>query len=117
MPDVGRCYECVVACVDDKFAGLEDPKTFHDTLMSDPWNHKLKNVEEPRHHLGGDFFRDKDGTYCCGAQTQTVSAASRDCSKPGPASSYFVTTIDSTSPVNFSHVVDQKMIARCNRNA
>ena len=51
------------------FYALEDPKTFYDTLMSDPWNYKLKNVEEPRYHLGGDFFRDKDGTYCHGAQT------------------------------------------------
>ena len=23
----------------------------------------------PKYHLGGDFFRDKDGTLCCGAQT------------------------------------------------
>ena len=29
----------------------------------------LKNVEEPSHHLGGDFFRDKDGTFCHGGQT------------------------------------------------
>ena len=30
---------------------------------------QLKNVEEPRYHLGGDFFCDKDGTLCYGAQT------------------------------------------------
>ena len=29
----------------------------------------LKNVEEPKCHLGGDFFCDKDGMPCCGAQT------------------------------------------------
>ncbi len=29
----------------------------------------MKGVEEPRYHLGGDFFRDKDGTFCYGAQT------------------------------------------------
>ena len=26
-------------------------------------------MEEPKYHLGGDFFRNSDGTYCYGAQT------------------------------------------------
>ena len=26
-------------------------------------------MEEPKYHLGGDFFRDSDGTLCYGAQT------------------------------------------------
>ena len=56
-------------CVDDAFTALKDPKAFHGALTSDPWNCLLKNVEEPKCHLGGDFFRDKDGTYCHGAQT------------------------------------------------
>ncbi len=59
----------MVAYVDDIFSTLKDPNTFYKQLQSDPWNCKLKNVEEPRHHLGGDFFHDKDGTYCYGAQT------------------------------------------------
>ena len=29
----------------------------------------MKNVKEPKYHLGGDFFHDKDGTLCHGAQT------------------------------------------------
>jgi len=29
----------------------------------------MKNVEEPKYHLGGDFFRDRDGTYNYGCQT------------------------------------------------
>ena len=55
--------------MDDMFTALLNPDEFCKKLQSDPWNHNLKNVEEPSHHLGGDFFRDKDGTFCCGAQT------------------------------------------------
>ena len=67
--DAGNCYEYVVVYVDDILTALKDPKTFYDALQSDPWNYKLKNVEEPKYHLGGDFFRDKDGTLCYGAQS------------------------------------------------
>ena len=59
----------MVVYVDDIFTALKNPKEFYDTLQADPWNYKLKNVEEPKYHLGGDFFHDKDGTYCCGVQT------------------------------------------------
>ena len=38
-------------------------------LREDPWNYKLKGICEPKYHLGGDFFRNKDGTLCYGAQT------------------------------------------------
>ena len=67
--DAGDCYEYVVVYVDDILTALEDPDPFYKSLMSPPWNYKLKNVEEPKYHLGGDFFRDKDGTLCYGAQT------------------------------------------------
>ena len=67
--DAGNCYEYVIVYVDDILTTLKDPDTFGKELQSDPWNYKLKNVEEPRFHLGGDFFRDKDGTLCYGAQT------------------------------------------------
>ena len=60
--DAGTCYEYVVVYVDDILTALKDPKSFYSALQSDPWNYKLKNVEEPRYHLGGDFFRDSDGT-------------------------------------------------------
>ena len=56
-------------CVDDILTALKNPKEFYDKLTSDPHNYLLKNVEEPKYHLGGDFFRDKDGTFCYGAQT------------------------------------------------
>ncbi len=69
LRDAGDCYEYVVVYVDDILTALKDPKTFYDRLMGDPWNYKLKNVEEPKYHLGGDFFRDKDGNYCYGSQT------------------------------------------------
>ena len=69
LRDAGDCYEYVVVYVDDIFTALKNPKEFYDQLMGDPWHYKLKNVEEPKYHLGGDFFRDKDGTYCYGAQT------------------------------------------------
>ena len=67
--DAGSCYEYVVVYVDDAFTALKNPKEFYETLQSEPYNYNLKNVEEPKYHLGGDFFRDKDGTYCYGAQT------------------------------------------------
>ena len=69
LRDAGDCYEYVVVYVDDIFTALKNPKEFYEMLQGDPWNYKLKNVEEPKYHLGGDFFRDNDGTYCYGAQT------------------------------------------------
>ena len=67
--DTGDCCKYVVAHVDDTLTTLKDPDTFYKESQSDPWNHKLMNVEEPKYHLSGDFFHDKDGTLCCGAQT------------------------------------------------
>ena len=67
--DAGDCYEYVVVWVDDIFTALKDPEAFYGAIQGDPWNYKLKNVEEPKYHLGGDFFRDADGTHCYGAQT------------------------------------------------
>ena len=34
-------------------------------------------VEEPKHHLGGDFFHDKDRKLCCSAQTYVRSLVDR----------------------------------------
>ena len=67
--DAGDCYEYVVVYVDDIFTALKDPKPFYEAIQGPPWNYLLKNVEEPKYHLGGDFFCDKDGTYCYGAQS------------------------------------------------
>eukprot|EP00977_Amphora_coffeiformis_P022030 scaffold10291_cov130-Amphora_coffeaeformis.AAC.1 len=67
--DGGDCYEYIVVYVDDIFTALKEPVIFYDAIQSEPWNYKLKNVEEPKYHLDGDFFRDSDGTFCYGAQT------------------------------------------------
>eukprot|EP00977_Amphora_coffeiformis_P021195 scaffold9003_cov115-Amphora_coffeaeformis.AAC.2 len=67
--DGGDCYEYIVVYVGDIFTALKEPVIFYDAIQSEPWNYKLKNVEEPKYHLGGDFFRDSDGTFCYGAQT------------------------------------------------
>ncbi|HET7639405.1 MAG TPA: Ty1/Copia family ribonuclease HI, partial [Ktedonobacteraceae bacterium] len=60
-------YVCVY--VDDLLCAMKDPKALMDKLQSKPYEYKLKGVDEPKYHLGGDFFRDKDGTLCYGAQT------------------------------------------------
>eukprot|EP00977_Amphora_coffeiformis_P016246 scaffold4969_cov104-Amphora_coffeaeformis.AAC.2 len=67
--DGGDCYEYTVVYVDDIFTALKEPVIFYDAIQSEPWNYKLKNIEEPKYHLGGDFFRDSDGTFCYGAPT------------------------------------------------
>eukprot|EP00977_Amphora_coffeiformis_P007084 scaffold1545_cov206-Amphora_coffeaeformis.AAC.1 len=67
--DGGDCFEYIVVYVDDIFTVLKEPAIFYDAIQSEPWNYKLTNVEEPKYHLGGDFFRDSDGTFCYGAQT------------------------------------------------
>eukprot|EP00977_Amphora_coffeiformis_P011219 scaffold2692_cov115-Amphora_coffeaeformis.AAC.2 len=67
--DGGDCYEYIVVYVDNIFTALKEPVIFYDAIQSKPWNYKLKNVKEPKYHLGGDFFRDSDGTFCYGAQT------------------------------------------------
>ena len=73
--DAGDVYEYVVVYVDDILTALKDPDSFYKELQSDPWNYKLKNVEEPRFHLGGAFFRDKDGTLCwCPIQGKNFSS-------------------------------------------
>jgi hypothetical protein len=48
---------------------MKNPQEFMDALQSTPHNYKLKGVGPPKYHLGGDFFRDSDGTLCYGAQT------------------------------------------------
>ena len=69
MRDNGETYDYVCVYVDDIMAAMKDPMWLMDKLRAAPWNYKLKGVCEPKYHLGGDFFRDKDGTLCYGAQT------------------------------------------------
>ena len=67
MRDAGDCYEYVCVYVDDILTALKNPEEFYKALTSEPYNYILKNVEEPKYHLGGNFFRDKDGTFCYGS--------------------------------------------------
>ena len=57
-------YFCVY--VDDIMMFGKDPATFF-TSLTDTYNYHLKGVGSPKYHLGGDFFRDKDGTLAWGA--------------------------------------------------
>ena len=67
--DAWDVYEFVCVYVDNFLAAMKNPKEFLDKLQAEPYSYKLKCVEEPKYHLGGDFFRDSDGTLCYGAQT------------------------------------------------
>jgi hypothetical protein len=67
--DAGDKYEYVCTWVDDLLVAMKNPQEFMDALQSAPHNYKLKGVGPPKYHLGGDFFRDSDGTLCYGAQT------------------------------------------------
>ena len=69
MRDGGKHCKCVVMCVDDTFMALLNPDKFCKKLQSAPWNCDLKDVEEPACCLSGNFFCNKDGTFCCGALT------------------------------------------------
>ena len=67
MKDMKTHYEYVCVYVDDLLAIMKDPASFFDTLTS-KYNYKLKGVEEHKYHLGGNYFRDPDGTLAWGAQ-------------------------------------------------
>ena len=69
MRENGDTWDYVCVYVDDLLCAMKDPKSLMDKLQSKPYEYKLKGVDEPKYHLGGDFFRDKDGTLCYGAQT------------------------------------------------
>ena len=69
LRDAGDVYEYICVYVDDLLCAMRNPKAFMDALQAEPHNYKLKGVDEPKYHLGGDFFRDSDGTLCYGAQT------------------------------------------------
>ena len=67
--DAGDCYEYVCTYVEDLLVAMKNPQEFMEQLQSDPFNYKLKGVGPPKYHLGGDFFRDSNGTLCYSAQT------------------------------------------------
>ena len=66
MRDAGDHWEYLAVYVDDLMAIMKDPTKFFDELSK---IYKLKGLGPPKYHLGGDFFRDSDGTFAWGAQT------------------------------------------------
>jgi len=66
LRDCGDHYEYVMVYVDDIMYIGKNPKTFFDNLTDDH-GFKLKGIGPPTYHLGGDFFRDPDGTLAWGA--------------------------------------------------
>jgi hypothetical protein len=55
--------------IDDIFGALKDPGELMAALRGPPHNYRVTGGEEPTYHLGGDFYRDPDGTLCWGAET------------------------------------------------
>ena len=66
--DAGNCYEYVCVYVDDLMVILKDPDAFFRSLVEEH-NYKLKGVGPPEYHLGGNFYRDANGTLAWGAKT------------------------------------------------
>ena len=67
MKDSGTHYEFVCVYVDDLACIMAYPHLFFQELRRR--GYKLKGVGEITYHLGGDFFRDPDGTLAWGAKT------------------------------------------------
>jgi Reverse transcriptase (RNA-dependent DNA polymerase) len=58
-------YEYIAVYVDDLAIASRNPKKITDTLES-KYKLKLKGLGPISYHLGCDFYRDPDGTLCCG---------------------------------------------------
>ena len=67
MKDCLTHYEYVCVWVDDLAVMMKDPSLFFTGLRERKY--KLKGVGDIKYHLGGDFFRDPDGTLAWGAKT------------------------------------------------
>ena len=68
MKDCRTHYEYVLVYVDDLMFIGKEPQAFFDSLTNEH-GFKLKGVGKPSYHLGGDFFRDSDGTLAWGAKS------------------------------------------------
>ena len=69
MKDCGTHYNKYAVCVyvDNLAVMMKESSDFFANLKV--WKYELKGVGEISHHLGGDFFRDPDGTLAWGAKT------------------------------------------------
>jgi hypothetical protein len=61
-------YEYVCIYVDDLAVMAEDPAAIYEMLRT-VGKYKLVEEDGIKYHIGGDFFRDPDGTLCYGAKT------------------------------------------------
>jgi hypothetical protein len=68
MRDAGDHWEYLAVYVDDLMAIMKDPDEFFKVLTT-KYKYKLKGVGAPKYHLGGDFYRDEDGTLAWGAKS------------------------------------------------
>jgi hypothetical protein len=68
LKDCGTHYEYICVYVDDIMHMSLNPQAFFDSLK-DTYGYKLAGVGEPSYHLGGNFYRDEDGTLAWGAQS------------------------------------------------
>ncbi len=67
MKPCGTHYKYVCVYVDDLAVMMKSPEDFFLGLKKRKY--KLKGVGEITYHLGGDFYRDPDGTLAWGART------------------------------------------------
>ena len=67
MRDAGDHYEYVCVYVDDLLVIMKQPELFFKEL-TETHGYKLKGVGEPEYHLGGNYYRDPDGTLAWGAK-------------------------------------------------
>jgi hypothetical protein len=68
MKNCGSHYEYICVYVDDIMHMSKSPQDLFVTLK-DTYNYSLSGVGKPTYHLGGDFFRDDDGTLAWGAKS------------------------------------------------
>ena len=63
----GDLYEYIAVYVDDLCIISKDPQAITDELVN-TYKLKLKGTGEIKYHLGANYYRDKDGTLCQGAE-------------------------------------------------
>ena len=68
IKDCETHYEYICVYVDDIMHMSTNPQALFDTLK-EKYNYKLAGVGPPSYHLGGNFYRDEDGTLAWGAQS------------------------------------------------
>jgi hypothetical protein len=68
MREYNGHYEYVCLYVDDLAVMAENPSDIFQ-MLRDVGKYKLREEEGISYHIGGDFFRDPDGTLCYGAKT------------------------------------------------